>query len=349
MPSFCFCFRHGHRSVSRSSRDCHPMPLPSSEGCGPQDHVQRRSNVRWDERVGAWGRNYIGGDSISGSQKMRAHLTFFPFKPLPLTREWPASTNRNVSIPVSTSRSQNPTATSQNQHQHPRINPNPVPTSRNQPATTSRNQPTGTLEPSANISKLTETPRNQPRHLETHRLDPNANMSNLEPNINMSNTGIRPTPISQTQRQHLEPNANMSTMRIWTRPVSLVNGRIRFGRERMGRRNCITALMISITLPVSLLGLKEYICKYTIVIFFLFLVTHSLFQAMYEAMKCQYLCTPDIISCKTALQMFRQSTFDWYINVTIEFCVVSRAWKYTQFIAWTFAWLRTMNARLLLD
>ena len=242
------------------------------------------------------------------------------------------------------------------------------------PAPTSQNQP----EPSANISKPTSDnvskptngdARTQRQHLETNgdtskptstsrNPPPRPQRQHVQPrtqhqHVEHGDTNLaddsRPTPISQTQRQHLEPNANMSTMRIWTRPVSLVNGRIRFGRERMGRRNCITALMISITLPVSLLGLKEYICKYTIVIFFLFLVTHSLFQAMYEAMKCQYLCTPDIISCKTALQMFRQSTFDWYINVTIEFCVVSRAWKYTQFIAWTFAWLRTMNARLLLD
>ena len=35
-----FCFRHSHRSMSPSSRDCHPVPLPSSEGCGPPEHAQ---------------------------------------------------------------------------------------------------------------------------------------------------------------------------------------------------------------------------------------------------------------------------------------------------------------------
>jgi hypothetical protein len=113
-----------------------------------------------------------------------------------------------INVPISVPTSQNPTATSWNQHQHPRINPDPVPTSRNQPAAMSQNQPMGMLEPSTDISKLTEMSQNQPRHLETHCLNPNA--SNLEPNVNTLNTGIWTWLMILVQCQYLKLNTDIS-------------------------------------------------------------------------------------------------------------------------------------------
>jgi hypothetical protein len=152
--------------MSPSSRNCRPVPLPSSEGCGPQEHTQRRSNVRWKEGVGAWGR--ITRDSIGGLQGVRPHLTFFSFATA-IDRGM-ASVNQprcldpgienNHDVLISAQTSQNPTATFRNQHQHLEVSPNIsnlVPTSRNQPAATSQNQPMGALKPSDNISKPTST------------------------------------------------------------------------------------------------------------------------------------------------------------------------------------------------
>jgi hypothetical protein len=144
--------------VSPSSRDCHPVPPPSSEGCGPQEHAQRRSNVRWEEGVGAWGRNYTGGGLNRRLTKGASTSHFFSFTTAidqgmtsvnqPRCLDLGIENNRDVLISAPTS--QNPTATFRNQRQHLEINPNvsnPVPTFQNQPAAMSRNPPMGTLEP----------------------------------------------------------------------------------------------------------------------------------------------------------------------------------------------------------
>jgi hypothetical protein len=195
---FCFFFRHGHHSVSQSSCDCLPVPLPSSEGCGPQDHVQRWSNVRWDERVGAWGRNYTGGDSITGSQKMCAHLTFFPFKPLPLTREWPVSTNTMF-------RSQN---------QRPDLSANISKPNCNlsKPALTSQNQ----TEPSANISKP-NCNLSKPALTSQNQTEPSANI----PKPTSDNVSKPTNRDARTQRQHLKTSGDVSksTLTSWN-PLS---------------------------------------------------------------------------------------------------------------------------------
>jgi hypothetical protein len=66
------------------------------------------------------------------------------------------------------------------------------------------------LCPGGDISKPTSRDMlTQRQHLEAHLLEPNANLSELESNVNTSNTGIRIRLAILVQRQCLEPNANI--------------------------------------------------------------------------------------------------------------------------------------------
>ena len=104
-----------------------------------------------------------------------------------------------------------------------------------------------------------------------------------------------------TQRQHLEPNANMSTL-----SVSLLGN----------------------------LGLKEYICNYSIIMFLYFLLTHSLFQAMYKANEVPIPHThrlqADLItSCKMPLQPTASGSLP---SITVSVLSVGPGAVYTQII-----------------
>jgi len=167
-------------------------------------------------------------------------------------------TNRDVLVATPTS--QTPTATSQNHRQHFELNPdvsNPAPTSRNQPAATSRNQPIGTCITQRQHLETNGMFQNEPRHLETHLLEPDANLSELEPNVNMSNVGTRTRLAILVHRQCLEPNANILNPMPTCRP-------------------CLSPFLgISAPRSISVSILSLY--------FYYFLLTHSLFQATYEA------------------------------------------------------------------
>ena len=255
------------------------VPLPSSEGCGPQDHVQWWSNVRWDAGVEAWGRNYMGRDSMGGSQGASTSH-FFSFATAidermtsvnqPQCLNPGIKTNRDVLIAAPTS--QNPTATSRNQRQHFELNPdilNPAPTPQNQLAAMSWNQPMG----------MSWTQR---QHLETNLDILKPTSSNPTPTCPNSN----PTSTRQTQCQYVEHGDTNSVGNSHPTPTPQTQ------HQHVDHAVLPPPLAAILTLPVSLLrnlGLKEYICKYSIVIFFYFFWHIHFFRLCMRQMKCRYL------------------------------------------------------------